>query len=321
MEENLEKFFLDFVRTAYNWWWEQMYSEVITFCKDCPQCAIVAGTGRRCKPPLCPIPIERPFQIFGLDIMELPKTDKGNKCAVVFINLFSKWPLCFDQVFNDCQAASWWDSTLLWCPWGPSDGQRRKTRHIWCWTCAKGWGKRTSTLQSTIHSVIAWSKGLIELLSPWSGSLLLSLENVTFYQEFYCPTVTHHESSGEKPSFLLFGIDCCSPAEAALLHSSPSSVVDVSDYREEFALPLSSARSLATQSIQKAWGKYKSQYDKRVSKHIFKKGEWILIRFPQDESGPKRKLSRLWRGPFRVVSCSGHDIVASKVYYPDDGGI
>ena len=30
-----------------------------------------------------------------------------------------------------------------------------------------------------------------------------------------------HESTKEKPSFLMFGTDCCSPTEAALLPLSP----------------------------------------------------------------------------------------------------
>ena len=43
---------------------------------------------------------------------------------------------------------------------------------------------------------------------------------------------TPHESTGEKPSFLLHGHDCRSPTEAALL---PSSRLDVEDYRKEMS--------------------------------------------------------------------------------------
>ena len=31
----------------------------------------------------------------GVDIMELPRTEKGNKYAVVFQDFFSKWPMVF----------------------------------------------------------------------------------------------------------------------------------------------------------------------------------------------------------------------------------
>ena len=43
-----------------------------------------AETGQKQKPPLHPIPTERPFQIVGVDIMELPVTTRDNKYVVVF---------------------------------------------------------------------------------------------------------------------------------------------------------------------------------------------------------------------------------------------
>ena len=80
---------------AQHWWWEHMYRDTVKFSKSCPECAIVSSVGRRNKPPLCPIPVQRPFQIVGVDIMELPKTSKGNKYVVVFQDFATKWPLVF----------------------------------------------------------------------------------------------------------------------------------------------------------------------------------------------------------------------------------
>ena len=50
-------------------------------------------------------------------------------------------------------------------------------------------------------------------------------------------------------------------------------------------------------------------------------GDWVLIRFPQDESGRWRKLSRPWHGPYRVVDRSDPDVTCVKIYYPQDGEI
>lgn len=41
-----------------------------------------------------------------------------------------------------------------------------------------------------------------------------------------------HESTGEKPFFLLFSIDCRSPTDAAILPSTPVEPVDLSDCEE-----------------------------------------------------------------------------------------
>ena len=78
-----------------HWWWPGMYSDIITFCKSCPQCAIVNSAGRVNRPPLHPIPVQRPFQIFGIDIMDLPLTRSGNKHVVVFQDFLTKWPVVF----------------------------------------------------------------------------------------------------------------------------------------------------------------------------------------------------------------------------------
>ena len=47
------------------WWWEGMYTDVKAYCSNCPQCAIVSGTGRAIRPLLHPIPVQKPFQIVG----------------------------------------------------------------------------------------------------------------------------------------------------------------------------------------------------------------------------------------------------------------
>jgi len=43
---------------------------------------------------------------------------------------------------------------------------------------------------------------------------------------------TPHSSMGEKPSYLLFGFDCHSPTEAALLPNKPLTATNITDYHE-----------------------------------------------------------------------------------------
>ena len=102
---------------------------------------------------------------------------------------------------------------------------------------------------------------------------------------------TPHESTGEKPSFLMFGKDLRTPTEAALLpvhHLEPNTV---EDYREELTLSLTSARELAATSIRNAQQRYKRLYDQKAVKKNYQVGDWVLVKFPQEESGKQRKLS------------------------------
>jgi hypothetical protein len=77
------------------WWWEAIYHEAITYCKNYAECAIVSETGQTQRPPLHPIPVQRAFQILGVDIMELPITMRGNYYLIVFQNILIKWSFVF----------------------------------------------------------------------------------------------------------------------------------------------------------------------------------------------------------------------------------
>ncbi len=64
---------------------------------------------------------------------------------------------------------------------------------------------------------------------------------------------TPHESTLEKPSYLMFGVDVRTPNEAAILPSVElKHSTDVEDYREELAISLSSAPELAAANISKS---------------------------------------------------------------------
>ena len=56
----------------------------------------------------------------------------------------------------------------------------------------------------------------------------------------------------EKPSFSLFSFNCCSRMETALLPTKSPIITNISDYREQAILSLSSARSLAEQTSKEA---------------------------------------------------------------------
>ena len=78
-----------------HWWWRGMFQDATAFARSYPECAVATGFGRRIKPPLQPISVSRPFQILGIDVMDLPLTDRGNSHVVVVQDLFTKWPFAF----------------------------------------------------------------------------------------------------------------------------------------------------------------------------------------------------------------------------------
>ena len=71
-------------------------------------------------------------------------------------------------------------------------------------------------------------------------------------------------------------------------------------------------------AIKQAQVKYEMAYDRRSAPSRVQVGDWVLVRFLQEEVGKLRKLSRPWHGPFRVLTIEGPDVTVIKVYFPQD---
>ena len=308
-----------------HWWWEGMYQDVVTYCKNCPECAIVAGGGCQHRPPLYPIPVQRPFQIVGVDLMELPLTQQGNRYVIVFQDFFTKWPMVYplpdqrschitrliseeivpmfgvsEALLSDRGANLLSNMVLDLCEFLGIRKLNTTSYHSQCDGMVERFNR---TLKAMLRKHAArfgnqWDQYLSGVLWAYRN--------------------TPHETTGEKPSFLLFGLDCRSPIQASLLPTTPLSPTDVSDYREELLLSLRSARELAMQSIRKAQTRYKKQYDRHSTEPQYQIGDWVLVRFPQEETGRLRKLSRPWHGPFRITDINGPDVTVIRVYFPED---
>lgn len=81
------------------------------------------------------------------------------------------------------------------------------------------------------------------------------------------------------------------------------------------------ARKSVLENIRKSQGRYKAQYDRNSSNYQYRVGEWVLIRFPSDETGKQRKLSRPWHGPYRMITVNDTNPTAAKVYFPCEDAI
>ena len=313
---------------CYNWWWENMYVDAITFCRNCAECAMATGTGREKRPPLHPIPVKRPFQIWGIDIMELPKTAKGNKYVIVMQDFLTKWPLVVpapDQKAN--RIARLLVDELLPMFGVPeallSDRGTNLLANVVQDVCQL---LGITKLNTTAYH--PQCDGMVERLNRTLKSMLRK-HAMKFGNQWDCYLSgvlwayrnTPHEATKEKPSYLLFGTDCRFPTEAAFLPIEPIEYTDVEEYKEEVTLSLSSARELAASNIRTAQKRYKEQYDKRATPSSFKVGDLVLVRFPQEESGRQRKLSRPWHGPYRVVQSTEPNVTVVKQYFPEEGTI
>ena len=230
--------------------------------------------------------------------MDLPKTKRGNQHVIVFQDFLTKWPLVYpvpDQ--KSLRIVKLFAEELVPMFGVPeallSDRGTNLLSHLMKDVCAMLGTKKLNT--TAYHPQC---DGMVERFNRTLWTMLRKhaasygpqwdkyLSGVLWaYQN------TPHDSTGEKPSFLLFGVDCRSPTDAAFLPTTISPGISFTDYRQELMASLHSARKLATQSIQEAQRQYKEQYDKHLVSVKYHVGDWVLVYFPQDESGKLRKIS------------------------------
>ena len=67
-----------------------MRKDISHWCRACLTCAS-RNVRLPVRPPLTPIPVEGPFDRVGVDVLQLPKTKRGNKYAIVFMDYLTKW--------------------------------------------------------------------------------------------------------------------------------------------------------------------------------------------------------------------------------------
>lgn len=243
-------------------------------------------------------PCKPPFSDYW---SKLPKTRKGNRYVIIFQDYLTKWPLVYPLADQKAKTIAKMlveevipffgvPESLL------SDRGTNLLSHLMKELC--------SMLDITKLNTTAYHpqcNGMVERFNQMLKSMLRK-HAVRFGNQWdtYLSGIlwayrnTSHDSTGEKPSFLMFELDLRSPTEAAYLNPSKVKPSTVENYREKVMLSLSSARGLAVEAIKKSQNHYKHQYDRKAVQTDYCVGNWIFIRSPAVERGKNRKLSQPW---------------------------
>ena len=104
-----------------------------------------------------------------------------------------------------------------------------------------------------------------------------------------------HEATREKPCFLLFGMDCCTPLESMYLPPTDLIPTDTTDYRQALISHSAMLENWQQVVFRKHNRSTKYNMTQTVKRCTF--SNWRLG-FPHEDTGKFRKLSRPWHGPF-----------------------
>jgi hypothetical protein len=71
--------------------WQSAYKDTIDYVRSCAVCAKIKGPPPGRAPLMSILDVEKPFDLVGMDILELSRTSAGNKYAVVFTDYVTKY--------------------------------------------------------------------------------------------------------------------------------------------------------------------------------------------------------------------------------------
>ena len=141
-----------------------------------------------------------------------------------------------------------------------------------------------------------WLRDSTALSRPCCESMLPDLETSgmnTFLLPFVPTAIPRMRQLAKSHRFSFLGWTAVPPQKQPCCQHLPWNQLI---YR--MMLPLSSAQNLAAKSIHQAQQNYKTQYDRKATHHHYRIGDWVLTRFPHEESGKQCKLSRPCHGPY-----------------------
>ena len=307
-----------------HYWWPGMRTDICKWCRGCITCA-TRQTGRATRPPLVPIPVDGPFDRIGVDVIQFPKSRKGNRYAVCFIDYLTKWV----EAFATTDQSALTIAKLLVEEIIPRHGVPKELLS----------DRGAAFLSNLLHEVYRLlgthkvsttayhpqTDGLVERFHRTLTSMLAkSTQPSGLDWDERLPYVlfayrcSEQGSTRESPFFMLYGRDPILPTPEALSKPVDRCYLDADDYRSRLVQNLSEAWERARKNVQKAQKLQKKYHDKRVRMPTFTEGGRVFVYMPAARSGKAYKLSRPFHGPYRITKMYENGADVRPVDKPKD---
>ncbi|EYC19204.1 hypothetical protein Y032_0025g1233 [Ancylostoma ceylanicum] len=273
--------------------WPGMYQDLVSWCKSCHQCFL---TNRNTEniPPLRPIEVCRPFQIVGVDLLEMGLTTSGNRYIVTVIDHFTKYLGAYpvankraetvaEAIFSNwiCGAGRWPEILL-------SDRGSEFENEIMAVLCqfmgidqkfTKGYCPRENGLTERVNgTIVRMLKKKTVVPAEWDKILPTVV---------YAYNASEHRATGESPHFLVYGRDPKYPSGVIPTEQLSPYIVDYDNYKTELLCGLNLAQELISESSKEYRDKMKENYDRKWKTNrstIFKTGDRVYMKLPAEKS-------------------------------------
>ncbi|EYC04967.1 hypothetical protein Y032_0084g1698 [Ancylostoma ceylanicum] len=311
-----------FAQLEMKLFWPGMRHDLVKWCRECQRC-FVSDPKSGNIPPLKPIAASKPFQIVGIDLLEMGPTTRGNRCIVTIIDHFTKYlgayPISDKKAETVAEAlfGLWicdggrWPDILL------SDRGAEFENTIVASLCdlmgiqqhfTKGYCPREDGLTERMNgTIVRMLKKKTVVPTEWDVTL-----PTVVYAYNACP----HEATGESPHFLLYGQDPKYPSEIIPRDQLSPSMIDYDQYKIEFLCGLKLARECIQTHSDDYRTRMKASYDSRWktdSCDTFT-GDRVYVKVPMEKGKSRHpKLVVDWSGQYRVLEASQNSALVTLI--------
>lgn len=265
-----------------------------------------------------------PFDRVGVDVIQYPKSSKGNQYAVVFVDYLTKWPEVL-PVKNQTAPVI---AKLL-------------VEHIICRHSVPNQllsDRGTNFLSNPMSEVYflmgiqklnttayhPQTDGLVERFNcTLTNMLAKTVQSNGKDWDQHLPYVlfayrsSPQSSTGESPFFLLYGRDPKLPTEAALTLDPARFVTNTDDYKVDLIQRLSGAWDTARQHVKEAQRRQKRSYDQHTRDATIQPADRVFIYMPRAKQNRHHKFARPFHGPYCVVEKDSNTVLARPVNQPN----
>jgi len=293
-------------RIQDKYWWPHMWLDVQQWVNGCVTCQMVKK-GNPSKAPLQNISVGQLFELIGIDILQLPKTENGNKYVIVCTEYMSRWVIA--QATSDTKAetvAKFLLERVVLQHGAPkailSDQGKQFTADLVMNLC-----KILEVKKLTTVPYHPQSDGLTERFNRTLISMLASSVNdqndewdilLPFIVFAYNTAI--QSSSGQVPFEMIYGRRPMLPIDNVLRQSAN---LEKNDSYGMMATKrrMQLVQKLATECSANAKRKQKHYYDQKSKNIQFDEHQPVWLINSRRPKGVDGKLEPHWIGPYVIV--------------------
>jgi hypothetical protein len=309
-------------KLAKKYFWPTMREDVEAYCKACEVCQEVKSPNRPGRQSLRSIAVNGVFERIAMDILgPLPMTYQGNKYVLVIQEYLTKWPVVValsDQTANTVAKALVEQVFLVYGV--PrillTDRGTNFTSQV-IREINEYWGVK----QSFTTPYHPQTDGMVERFNRTLTTMLAShvQENQRNWDDLipyvtYAYRITVHASTKETPFFLMFGRDPTTPFDQIMQSKQCYKMIEEPDYAQTMIHHFQKAWTKAKENIVTSQTQAEKYYKNRPI--IFRVGDLVRVHNPAVKKGRTHKLSRMWKGPYRVMEIKNTSLILQKVGSP-----